>query len=350
MIKKCMVMAAVTLLCLTVFVGQSQSSTTPQYKWKIVSAEIEGDFMTDWAHEFADAMEKWSNGNIKIEVYPYGSLGAERDIVELCQLGEAQFAVTDYGWLSSFVPQVQVFCLHYLLPKQKSVEVLTDVFENGKVRSLLIDNFRDKGFQPLAYLHEGWQWITSKKGFKTPEECKGMKIRTMPSQMLFASYKAYGFIPVGLDYGEIYSALQMSLIDAQTQPMFANYSMGFHEPTQYITNLGAEMFIAIPVANRKFFDSLPQDIQNKILEVWAEIEPRAGFDSIKREQKFIDLTKKAKPDIIFYEFTEEDMKPFKELSVPVREEYLKLGGKGANEILNALLEDLKTAKEKYGVN
>lgn len=350
MIRKGAVITLVFLLLFTVFAGQSQSSTTPQYNWKLVSAEIEGDFMTDWAHEFANAMEEWSDGNIKIEIYPYGSLGAERDMVELCQMGDVQFGVFDYGWLSSFVPQVQVFCLHYLLPKEKSVEVLTDVVEHGNVKNLLLDYFRKRGFQPLAYLHEGWQWITSKKEIKTLDDCTGMKIRTMPSQMLFAGYKAYGFLPVGLDYGEIYSALQMGLIDAQTQPMFANYSMGFYEPTQYITNLGAEMFVAIPVANRKFFDSLPEDIQKKILEVWSEIEPRAGYDSLKREQHFIEMTKKEKPDIVFYEFTEEDMKPFKERAIPVRQEYLKLGGEGAEEILDALLKDLENSKAKYNVN
>ena len=41
---------------------------------KLASEEIEGDFMTVWANNFADHMKKWSDGKIDITVYPYGTL------------------------------------------------------------------------------------------------------------------------------------------------------------------------------------------------------------------------------------------------------------------------------------
>ena len=43
---------------------------------KLASEEIEGDFMTVWARNFAEHMKEWSGGKINIEVYPYGTLGA----------------------------------------------------------------------------------------------------------------------------------------------------------------------------------------------------------------------------------------------------------------------------------
>lgn len=347
MVSVCLVLAI--LLLVGTSAVQAQASVTPKYEWKLVSEEVDGDFMTDWAHRFADEMEKWSNGNIHIEVYPYGTLGGERDINELCQLGEVEFVMSDYGWISSFVPQAQVLALHYILPREKSVEVFNDVFINGKVRGLLEESFRAKNFEPLGYLHEGWQWVTSNKRFRTPGDCKGVKIRVMGSPMLQKGYGAYGFNAVTLDYGEIYSALQMNLIDAQVQPMFANYSMGFYEQVKYITNMEAELFVAIPLANKEFMDSLPKDIRNKIFEVWAGIMEPAGADSIKREEAFIKLVKEKRPGIEFYRFTDGEIGPFRELAVPVRKEYLKTGGDGAKEILDALLADIEKAKAKYGV-
>jgi len=344
----CFVMAV--FLGLGAFVGQSQAAEKPEYTWRLVSAEVEGDFMTDWAYEFADRMAEWSDGKIKIEVYPYGTLGGERDIVELCQLGEVEFSMSDYGWTSAFVPQAQVLALHYLWPKEKSVEVFNDVFMNGDVRALLDDGFRARNFEPLGYLHEGWQWVTSNTKFRTPEETKGIKIRVMGSPMLIKAYSNYGFDAVTLDYGEIYSALQMNLLDAQVQPMFANYSMGFYEQVKYITNMEAEMFVAIPLANKEFFDSLPQEIQDKIHEVWTDLMVPAGKDSMVREQKFIDLVKEKKPDIEFYSFTEEDIAPFRELAKSLHDEYRKTGGDGADKIIETLLSDIEKAKAKYGVN
>jgi TRAP-type C4-dicarboxylate transport system substrate-binding protein len=330
--------------------GQLQAAETPEYTWRLVSEEVEGDFMTDWAHEFADRMAEWSDGNIKIEIYPYGTLGGERDINELCQFGEVEFVMSDAGWISSFVPQAQVLVLHYLWPREKSVEVFNDVFINGEVRGVLEDSFRARNFEPLGYLHEGWQWVTSNKKFRTPEDTEGIKIRVMGSPMLIEAYNTYGFDAITLDYGEIYSALQMNLLDAQVQPMFANYSMGFYEQVDYITNMEAEMFTSLPLANKEFFDSLPQEIQDKILEIWADLMVPAGEDSLVREQKFIDMVQEKKPDIEFYRFTDEDIAPFRELSRSLHDKYLEIGGDGAEKILETLLADLEKAKEKYGVN
>ena len=58
---------------------------------KLASEEIEGDFMTVWGQRFSTHMEKWSDGKIRIAVYPYGTLGASGDINELAQMGVVQF-------------------------------------------------------------------------------------------------------------------------------------------------------------------------------------------------------------------------------------------------------------------
>jgi TRAP-type C4-dicarboxylate transport system substrate-binding protein len=192
--------------------------------------------------------------------------------------------------------------------------------------------------------------VTSNKKFRTPEDTEGIKIRVMGSPMLIEAYNTYGFDAITLDYGEIYSALQMNLLDAQVQPMFANYSMGFYEQVDYITNMEAEMFTSLPLANKEFFDSLPQEIQDKILEIWADLMVPAGEDSLVREQKFIDMVQEKKPDIEFYSFTDEDIAPFRELSRSLHDKYLEIGGDGAEKILETLLADLEKAKEKYGVN
>ncbi len=66
----CFVLAVMMLFGLSA--GQAQAAVTQEYNWKLVSEEVDGDFMTDWAHEFAKQMKEWSDGKINIEVYPYG--------------------------------------------------------------------------------------------------------------------------------------------------------------------------------------------------------------------------------------------------------------------------------------
>ncbi len=104
--------------------GKESTEPAEKIEAKFVSEEIEGDFMTVWAEKFADDMRETSEGNLDIEVYPYGTLGDTRDINELAQLGVVEYVFSDFAWISSFVPEAQVLALHYMWPKENTPEVL----------------------------------------------------------------------------------------------------------------------------------------------------------------------------------------------------------------------------------
>ncbi len=319
------------------------------YNWKMVSAEVEGDPMTVFAHRYAELVKEKSGGKIQIEVYPYGTLGGERDLVELVQMGEIELGSADYGWLGGFVPQSQVLALQYLWPSENTAAVVHKVCESGKAMQLLEDGFRKRGFQLLGVWSSGWQRVTSTVPIHTIEDVKGLKHRVMANPILVASYNTYGFNTQSLDYGEIYGALQTNLLDSQVQPMYAHLSMGFYEVQDYITNLWNELFMVTPVVNRDLFDSLPEDIQEILVDSCLElIEPMTNW-SFQNNKEIGDKIKVAKPSITLYELTEEEMMPFKELawqegSGPV-EAYLKIGGEGAQEILDALLADIEAVQK-----
>jgi len=236
---------------------------------KIASEEIEGDFMTVWANNFADAMRESTNGGLDITVYPYGTLGDNRDINELAQLGVVEGVYSDFAWISSFVPEAQVLGLHYLWPKEKMPQVLEHVVKNGKFLPLLEEKFREKGLVPLGIVYEGWQWITGQDSVNTMADLKGIKTRVMGSKLLVEDYRAYGMSPTPMGYGEIYSALQNGLLDAQVNPMFADYSMKFFEVTEYFTQIWAEPFLGIPTLNKTFYDSLSPEVQQDMKDYWA---------------------------------------------------------------------------------
>lgn len=123
--KKLISIAVALMLLISVGVVAAGEYKGKAVKAKLVSEEIEGDFMTVWARNFADHMKKWSDGKIEITVYPYGTLGAEGDINELCQIGVAQFVFSDYAWISAFVSQAQVLALNYLFPLKEFLNCWT---------------------------------------------------------------------------------------------------------------------------------------------------------------------------------------------------------------------------------
>ena len=346
--KTILLLTAVFMLTL-VGAAMAANYTGPAVKAKLASEEIEGDFMTVWARNFADHMKKWSDGKIDIEVYPYGTLGATGDINELAQMGVVQFVFSDHAWISSFVPQAQALALNYIFPTEKVPEVLDHMAKNGKFLPLLEKAFRKNDLVPLSIMFEGWQWVTSKKPIKTLDDMKGLKLRLMSSKLLVEGYKAYGAAPTPMSYGEVYSGLQMGLIDAQVNPLFAIYSMKFYEVQSYVTQLKSEPFIGIPTVNQDFFDGLTKEAQEEMRSFWINAIIPAGNWITERNQSDMQKMKKAKPSLTFHVLDDANIAKFKARAETVYPEYPKIGGEGAQQVLDALLKDIETAKKALNI-
>lgn len=317
---------------------------------RLASEEIEGDFMTVWANNFADAMREDTNGGYDLEVYPYGAIGDTRDINELAQLGVVEWVFSDFAWISSFVPQAQVLALNYLWPRERISEVVEWVVKNGESMPMLEEHFRRNGLVPLAIMYEGWQWVTSTKPVSTLAEMDGVKTRVMGSQLLVENYRTYGYSPTPMSYGEVYSGLQTGLIDAQVNPLFAIYSMKFYEPTKYFTQMWAEPFLGIPTANMQHFDSLPEEYQELMREWWADAIVPAGDWIDERNASDRAKIEEEKPSIVWTEFSDDQVADARELARTVDDKFVEIGGDGAQEMLDALLRDIENAKDELGID
>ena len=322
----------------------------PPVKAKLASEEIEGDFMTVWANKFADHMKAWSDGKIEIEVYPYGTLGATGDINELAQLGVVQAVFSDYAWISAFVPQAQVLALNYIFPTEKVPQVLDWMMTNGDFMPLMEKHFADNGLVPMAIMFEGWQWMTTKEPVKSLDDVKGTKLRVMGSKLLVEDYKSYGASPTPMSYGEVYSGLQMGLIDGQVNPLFAIYSMKFFEVQNYVTQLKSEPFLGIPSFNKDFFDSLTPAAQAEMIRWWRDAIIPAGDWIMARNASDMKKMKQEKPELVFHTLDDAAVAEFKAQAETVYPKYVEIGGDGAQKMLDTLLQDIEEAKAALDIN
>lgn len=347
---KKLIAVAVVLMCLfSVGMVSASEYTGKEFKAKLTTADLEGDFITVWSNKFSDEMKTWSDGKIDIEVFPYGSLGDTRDIAELTQLGVIEFVVTDYAWISSFVPEAQVLGLHYLWPREKSPEVLAWIVENGEFMDVLETAFRRNGMVPLGLVWQDWMWLTSKKPVNSMADLKGLKLRLMSSKVLVDQYRAYGASPTPMSFGEVYGGLQMGLIDAQMNPIFADYSMKFFEVTDYFTQMYNEAYLGIPTINADVFDSLPENAQQKMRDFWSQATITSAEWIADRNETDMNKIKAEKPSIEFVEFDEATAAEMKKIAVKNYPNFAKIGGQDGQKVLDTLLKDLADAKKALGI-
>ncbi len=340
----------VLLLCL-VSAGMVSAAeyTGEKLSARLATEDLENDSMTVWSNKFADEMRTWSDGKIDIAVYPYGALGDTRDINELCQMGVIEFVVTDYAWISSFVPEAQVLGLHHLWPREKAPEVLEWIVKNGKFMSVLEKAFRRNGMVPLGLIWEDWMWVTSKKPAKSMADLKGLTLRVMSSKVLVDQYKAYGTSPTPMSFGEVYGGLQMGLIDAQMNPIFADYSMKFFEVTDHFIKMYNEAYMGIPTINARVFDSLPEEAQQKMRQFWSESALASAKWIEARDEADMKKIKAEKPSIEFYEFNDAQIAEMSKISKANYKNFVEIGGPDAQQALDTLLEDLENAKQALGI-
>ncbi len=322
------------------------AATKPQQTWRFAIEEVEGSVQDHYAQKFAQLIQEKTGGRIKVDVYPYGSLGSSSQVTEQVQSGAIQFAFASPGHLGSVIPEVQVFTLNFLFSDDDKVneEVLSDSPELYKA---LDEAYREKSLHILDAIQEGWMVWTANKPIRTPSDFNGVKIRVMNSPLLLDTYEAYGANPTPMDYSEVYSGLQLGIIDAQVNPVFAIQEMSFYEVQKDMIFAHQLPFMATVVTNPKFFDGLSDDLRGKVNEAVGELhEYIYGVQQKLNEDRLATIKKNSNINIV--KLTDDQRAQFRKASMPVRDKYKDLAGERGAKILGIVEKRVKEVESETG--
>jgi tripartite ATP-independent periplasmic transporter solute receptor, DctP family len=173
--------------------------------------------------EFARLIENRTNGKYRIDLYPSAQLGNERDMIEGLQLGTLDLVVTSTGPVSNFVPRMGVVDLPYLFKNRQHAYTVLD----GPIGESLLEGFKGNGIVGLAFWENGFRCLTnSRRPIKTPEDVKGLKIRTMEN---IATFKCLGASPTPMAWSEVFTSLQQGVLDGQENPISIIYHQRIYE-------------------------------------------------------------------------------------------------------------------------
>ena len=330
--------------CLLVFSFTADALAVKRL-WQIALEEIEGSMQHEYAKKFVEVIEANTAGEVRCQIHPYGDLGTSGDIAQLLQNGDLQFAFQSPGHLGSVIPEVQVFSIHYLFPPES--DRLEKMLRKGpNIHRVLGKYYRKHHLELLSIINEGWQIWTANKPIRTPADFEGVTFRVMSSPLLITAYRLYGAYVITVPYSQIYSDLELGRIDAETQPFFAIQEMKFYEVQDYMIKANQLPFIATFIANRDFFDELPETTRTAIRaaiekanDYIFDLEPKLNA---RRQQMIME----AKPSMEYIELTAAEIDAFRKKAQPLREKYLEMGGDGAREVLDAVVQDTAWAEKQ----
>lgn len=164
----------------------------------------------------AERVAEKSHGRLRVDIYPSGQLGDERELIELLQIGSLAMTKVSTAPLEAFVPEMEIFGIPYVF---RDDEHRWKVLRGDIGRRLLLagERFLLRG---MCYYDAGSRsFYTKKVPIMQPNDLRGLKIRVMNSPTSFRMIQTLGGSATPIPWGELYTALQQGVVDgAENNP------------------------------------------------------------------------------------------------------------------------------------
>jgi tripartite ATP-independent transporter DctP family solute receptor len=201
----------------------------------------------------AKEVEKRTNGRIKIQNFYSASLGSERESIESVQLGTQELTTTSTGPVPNFVPETRILDVPFLFRDKAHARAVLD----GPIGQELLATFEPKGMKALAWGENGVRHMTnSKRAVNSPDDLKGLKMRTMENSVHVAAYKSLGIVTTPMAFAEVFTALQQGTVDGQENPLSVIMAANFDQVQKHLTLTGHVYSPAVILMNKGTFDKL----------------------------------------------------------------------------------------------
>ncbi|PLR69125.1 TRAP transporter substrate-binding protein [Bacillus sp. UMB0893] len=265
--------------------------------------------------EFARLVEEKTDGSVKIQLYPNGQLGAEREVIELTQTGAVDFAKVSASALESFSEVYSLFSLPYLFDSKEHYYSVM----NSKVAQEIYQSTEEIGFIGLSFYDGGSRnFYTKNKPIKHPDDLKGLKIRVQPSATSIKMIELMGGAPTPMSFGEVYTALQQGVIDGSENNETALTDNNHGEVAKQYSYSEHAMVPDMLIMNNTKWEELNEDQKLAISEAAKE---STEFHKEVWEKAIAKSIEDAKKKNVT--FSTPDKEPFRKAVQPLHEEFAK---------------------------
>ena len=257
------------------------------------------------AREAVDAIKRETNGKVDIQIFPNNQLGGDTDMLSQVRSGAIEIFPLSGLILQTLVPLAGINGLAFAFKDYQTVWAAMDGELGAFIRAAIakvnlhsFDRILDNGFRNIT---------TSTKPISSAADLQGFKIRVPVSPLWTSMFKAFGAAPTGINFSEVYSALQTKVVEGQENPLAIIDIAKLYEVQKYVSMTGHMWDGQWILANGKRWASLPADVQAVITKhITAAV--LAQRDDIRRLNNGLEAQLKAKGMVFNYP----DVKSFRD--------------------------------------
>jgi TRAP-type transport system periplasmic protein len=158
------------------------------------------------------------------------------DLVPMVERGELSFCYMSTVRFSRVAPELQLLELPFVITDRPAVFGALDGEYGAGARRRVNEA---TGCRLLEYWDNGFRHLTNRvRPIRTPEDCRGIRIRTQASPLHGEAFRALGFEPIASDIKEFTEQIGGDRFQAQDNPLTNIYNFGVHRHHRYITLSG----------------------------------------------------------------------------------------------------------------
>lgn len=228
--------------------------------------------------QFVENVRQKSNGTINITIFPNGTLGSETDMIAQIQGQALDMAKVSASTLGNFSKLYNAYSVPYVFNDKEHYYGVMD----SEIAEEVYNSTSQDGFRGLTWLDSGARsFYTTKRAIRTPEDLKGLKIRTMDSKMAIDMMKALGGSATVMGYSDIYTGLQQGVIDGAENNVTAMrdhgevahfYSYDEHTRIPDIVVISQNIWNEMSEEQRQVMEECAKEASQVYIGKWAEFE------------------------------------------------------------------------------
>jgi TRAP-type C4-dicarboxylate transport system substrate-binding protein len=216
--------------------------------------------------------EAEKSGKFDVEVHA-GTIGTnENELVEKLVLGGADIVLVSPGFMTSAgIDEVDLFSLLYLFNNYSHWEKVVDSDIGKKIADIIYQKSGHK-YYVVAYWSAGVRHWYGKKPINTPEDAKGLKIRTQTAGVVSDFWTSIGAIPTSVAWAELYQALASNVVDGSENSYPYLVPMEHHKTTngKYISETAHDYTTRFLLMRASVWDKLNEEQKNSLENAFRE--------------------------------------------------------------------------------
>ncbi|MGY4626213.1 DctP family TRAP transporter solute-binding subunit [Bradyrhizobium sp. USDA 4486] len=285
------------------------------------------------ALKFKELAEKYTDGKVKIEVYPNSSLYKDKEEIEALQLGSVQMLAPSTAKFAPLgIKEFEALDLPWLF---KDDATYSNAMK-GTLGKWLFQKLEAKSITGLAYWDNGFHMVSSNRPLMKPEDFKGLKFRISGSKIADQYFRLLGSIPQIMAFSEVYQALQTGVVDGCENTASNYLTQKFYEVQKDITvSYHAHLQYAV-IVNSKFWSGLPPDIRAQLEKAMVEASDYTNLIAHQENEDALAEIKKTGKTTLHY-LSDADRKAWQEAMQPT---YKWAKGRVGQEVLDLVAKEL----------